>query len=269
VTTPEKVAYASSNVPIHGPISHEPGSVAEVVRPSPQNPATLAKTFEGKRLSEITANAIEDYKRTRVDGERGRVAVNRDLSTLRALYNRMIDFGRYEGPNPVSKIARFRESPGRIRFLEWEEEARLLKHAKEPLRTVLLCGLDAGLRLEAEALTLRWSGIDFRRGVLTVVGAYSKNGKLRAVPLTEHLKDALVRHRFRSGKQGPEEPVFLNRHGKPFGDIRTPFYTARAAAGLGADVTPHTCRHTFGSRLAMAGKDVAGSGNSWGIETST
>jgi hypothetical protein len=68
--------------------------------------ATLAKTFEGKRLSEITANAIEDYERTRVDGERGRVAVNRDLSTLRALYNRMIDFGRYEGPNPVSKIAR-------------------------------------------------------------------------------------------------------------------------------------------------------------------
>jgi Integrase core domain len=37
VTTPEKVAHASSDVPIHGSISHEPGPVAEVVRPSPQN----------------------------------------------------------------------------------------------------------------------------------------------------------------------------------------------------------------------------------------
>jgi hypothetical protein len=68
--------------------------------------ATLAKTFEGKRVSEITANAIEDYKRTRVDGERGRVAVNRDLSTLRALYNRMIDLGDTKGRTPS------RRSPG-------------------------------------------------------------------------------------------------------------------------------------------------------------
>lgn len=218
--------------------------------------AILAKTFEGKRLSEISASAIEDYKRAHVDGEHGRVAVNRDLSTLRALYNRMIDFGRYEGANPVSRIARFRESPGRVRFLEWEEEARLLEQAKEPLRTIIVCGTDAGLRLEAEALTLRWSGIDFRRGILTVVGAYSKNGKLRAVPLTERLKEALLRHRFRSGKREPEEYVFLNRHGESFGDIQSPFHAAREAAGLGADVTPHTCRHTFGSRLAMAGKDV-------------
>jgi integrase len=218
--------------------------------------ATLAKTFGGKKLSQITVNDVEQYKQGRVNGERGRVALNRDFSTLRALYNRMVDFGKYEGPNPVSKVARFRESAGRVRFLEWEEEARLLEQASEPLRTIILTGTDAGLRIEAETLTLRWSGIDFRRGTLSVVGAYSKNGKLRVVPLTDRLKEALLRHRFRSGKRELEEHVFLNRHGRPFGDIRTPFHTARAAAGLSDDVTPHTCRHTFGSRLAMAGKDI-------------
>ena len=43
VSTPEKVAYASSDVPIHGSIPHEPGPVAEVVRPSPQNPVHSAR----------------------------------------------------------------------------------------------------------------------------------------------------------------------------------------------------------------------------------
>jgi hypothetical protein len=49
VSPPEKVAYASSDVPVHGSISHEPGSVAEVVRPSPQNPVQPAH-YRGPRL---------------------------------------------------------------------------------------------------------------------------------------------------------------------------------------------------------------------------
>jgi integrase/recombinase XerD len=124
------------------------------------------------------------------------------------------------------------------------------------LRTIILCGVDAGRRIEAEALTLRWSGIDFRLGLLAVEDAHSKNHDRGSVPMTDRLKEALLKHRFASGKRVPEEHVFMNRRGKPLRDIRNVFNRAREAAGLGTDVTPHVCRHTFASRLVTAGVDI-------------
>ena len=221
--------------------------------------ARLEKHFGDKTLGRITSASIESYKQARAEGTRG-VTANRELTALSRLFNWCRDQRPplYEGENPATRknVKRFEESEGRIRFLEWEEEARLLAAAKEPLRTILLCGTDAGLRLDREALTLRWSGLDFRRGLVTVEAAFSKNGKLRSIPMTDRLREALIQHRFRSKKQKPEAHVFTSRKGEPFRSIRTIFETARKSAGLGEDVTPHVCRHTFGSRLAMAGKDV-------------
>jgi integrase len=49
--------------------------------------------------------------------------------------------------------------------------------AHEPLRSIILAGLYAGLRIESEALTLRLADVDFRTGLLTVQSAYAKSGK--------------------------------------------------------------------------------------------
>jgi integrase len=217
----------------------------------------LAKAFGGKRLGQIRADELERYKQSRVRGERGKVSVNRELAILSSMINRCRKLGLSEVDNPVPKAARFRESSGRIRFLEWEEEARLLAAAAEPLRTIILCGSDAGLRLESEALSLRWSGIDFRRELVTVDAAYAKNSEIRSIPMTARLKQALLAHRFRAGKQDADGLVFQNRRRRPLRSIRNVFEAARKAAGLGQDVTPHVCRHTFASRLVMAGVDIA------------
>ena len=48
----------------------------------------------------------------------------------------------------------------------------------------------------------------------------------------------------------------MNRRGRSLRDIRNVFAKARSSAGLGKDVTPHVCRHTFASRLVMAGVDI-------------
>jgi integrase len=217
----------------------------------------LAKAFEGKKLGQITPTDLERYKESRVTTEgRGKMAANLELAVLSSMINRCRKWGVFEGENPVKGVERFREPEPKDRFLEWEEEARLLDAADEPLRTILLCGVDAGLRIAAEALTLRWSGVDFRLGVLVVEAAYAKNNERGTVPMTERLKEALLKHRFRSGKRDPEERVFMSRQGKPLQRIRQSFAAARDAAGLGKDVTPHTCRHTFASRLVMAGVDI-------------
>ena len=68
--------------------------------------------------------------------------------------------GKYLGPNPVKKIKLLKEPKGRLRYLDEEEEANFLRHAKEPLRTIILVGIYAGLGIQTEALTLKWEDID-------------------------------------------------------------------------------------------------------------
>lgn len=158
----------------------------------------LARAFPGKSLGEIHPFALEKYKRDRLDAG-AKVAVNRELTVLKALFNRCRDWQLYDGENPVRRVKPVKEPEGRLRYLEAEEEARLLAATKEPLRTIILTGLHAGLRIHAEALTLRWADVDLRRGLLTVQAAYAKSGQTRTVPLNTTLREAFGRVRMQDG----------------------------------------------------------------------
>jgi integrase len=111
------------------------------------------------------------------------VMVNRELACLRALYNRCRDWGKYGGDNPVVKVRPVQELTGRLRYLETDEIDALLVTAREPTRTLILVGLYTGVRIQSEALTLRWANLELRRGLLTVQSVYAKSGKTRTVPL--------------------------------------------------------------------------------------
>ncbi len=210
----------------------------------------LERSFAGKRLSELHPFLIEKHKRARLEAG-ALIMPNRELTVLKTLFNRMHDWGRYEGENPVTKVKPVKESSGRVRFLDPEEEAKLLESAMEPLRTIILAGLCAGLRVRSEALSLRWSDVDLRRGLLTVQGAFAKTGQTRTVPINSSLRAALGALK----RETRSEYVFTRRDGAPMRSLRTMFQTACRRAGL-TDVTPHILRHTFASRLAMAGVDL-------------
>jgi integrase len=102
-------------------------------------------------------------------------------------------------------------------------------------------------------LRLRWQDVDLQRGTLTVEASYAKNGETRSIPLSRALRDALAQLKQRA--PSGSEFVFLSQHGTPFRSIRTAFTTACKHANLPA-VSPHVLRHTFASRLAMAGVDI-------------
>jgi integrase len=157
----------------------------------------------------------------------------------------------FEGDNPACSVKYFEEAPGRLRYLEPEESAALLQAAKEPLRSIIEVCINVGARLLSEALTLQWADVDLRRSQVTILGAYAKNKRTRVVPLNKPAREAL--ERLKATAKG--EYVFAKRDGTPYHSIRTAFEHACKKAGL-KDVTPHVLRHTFASRLVMAGVDL-------------
>jgi len=186
------------------------------------------------------------------------VAVNRELSCLRNIFDRCIEAKKYEGPNPSSRfLKRFnmqKESTGKTRFLTPAEETALLGKAKGKgaLRSILLAGINAGLRIESEALTLEKTEVDLRKRAVTVTADKAKNRKKRVVPINDILYPVLKAEMERS----QSEWVFTQKDGKsPYTSIRTAFETAVRRAKLSSDATPHVMPHTFATRLIEAGVD--------------
>src|SRR5215831_4891048 len=60
----------------------------------------LAESFGGKYLSDLSPFLIEKHKQSRIAAG-ARVRANRELATLKALYNRCVEWGVFDGANPV------------------------------------------------------------------------------------------------------------------------------------------------------------------------
>jgi integrase len=101
-------------------------------------------------------------------------------------------------------------------------------------------------------LSLTWGDIDFRRRVITVRAAYTKNGESRSIPMNDVLTTTLKAVKMKVSTEGP---VFRTPQGGPYRNFRTAFERAVEHAGL-EDFTFHDLRHTFASRLVMAGVDL-------------
>jgi integrase len=211
---------------------------------------SMADHFKGKSLSEISAFLIEAWKKKRK--EDAPVSFNRELGTLRTMFNWCIDNGRFDGGNPTRKVKRLTESRGHQRALEPEEEVRLLEACREPLKTILLCGIDAGLRIPSETLWLKKTDIDWSRNTVTVPAAFAKNGKAESVPLTPRLREALRRV---SQSNPKSEYIFTRDNGQPFKSIQNIFRTAAAKAEI-TGIYPHVMRHTFATRLDKSGASL-------------
>lgn len=212
----------------------------------------LSHSFAGKLLSQISPFDIERHKHRRVEAD-ARVVANREVSRLRALINAAIKWELYEGKNPAVGIRPVEESEGRLRFLDYAEEAQLLKVAPIVLQDVIVLGVNTGVRVASELLTLTWNSVDFLRNQLTVSAAFAKAGETRSVPLNSRAREVLVR--LKALSRG--EYVFSKPNGLPYRSMDKLFTRACEDAGLsGTGLSLHSLRHTFASRLCMSGSDL-------------
>lgn len=172
--------------------------------------------------------------------------VNREVMYVSGVLSEAIRRG-YLDRNPTKGIPRLPEHNDRLRWLTYDEEKRLMEHAPEFVRPIILTSLHSGMRY-GEVLGLMWTDIDLEKRLVRV--SHSKNHRTRYIPMNADLEEL-----FRSllGRNKSVPFVFANpATGKPYLDVMHAFGRVCRAARL-HDVTFHTLRHTFASRLAQAG----------------
>jgi integrase len=147
----------------------------------------------------------------------------------------------------VPKIRLEREPQGRIRWLEPDEEARLLaacaKSQNDNLVAIVTVALETGLR-KGELLGLTWDRVDLSRGVIRL--ELTKSGKRREVPMRQVVYDTLAA--LPGGRKGRLWPS---------ADIRTAFENAVREAKID-DFHFHDTRHHFASWFVMRGREPPG-----------
>jgi len=205
------------------------------------------------KLSKITAGVISEYRDSRLSDGRAPATVRRELALLRNMLNKACKEWEVLQAAPHFKMPRVDNE--RDRFLTSEEEKALLEASPTHLRNFIIFALETGAR-KSEVLKLQWKDVDLERSPRPIVRFMNtKNKEHRGVPLPKRVSE-LLRTLKKECPDG-EQLVFLReikKHKKyiPIGDPRTSFENARENANL-EDFRIHDLRHTYASRLAMAG----------------
>lgn len=217
-------------------------------RTVPSNMRILGRHFETMRVSDIGSKEIEAFIAARLRAGVGRPTINRNRAVLSKFFSWAIAQGYHPGPNPARLVRKFRESPGRTRYLTTDEYSRLLLAAAPHLKRVLIAAVHTGGRL-SEILQLRWGDVDLEGSILYFRRETTKSRRERQVPICDELKTAL-----RSLRPGPASDLVFDYAGRAMKGVRTAFESARAKAGL-PDLRFHDLRHTFASWYMQNGGD--------------
>jgi integrase len=174
--------------------------------------------------------------------------VNRYCASLRKVLNVAVRDKKIPA-NPVSRLKFAKESRGKTRFLSPDEEGTVMSalgpvHAPWARLAIL-----TGMR-QAEQFSLKWAQVDLGRGLVTL--PKTKAGELQYVRLNDEARQILQELTIgnRSIWVFPSETQ--ETHLDPRNFYERIWIPAVQRAGI-EWVTWHYLRHTFASRLAMAG----------------
>ncbi len=206
------------------------------------------KEFGDKPVRSVLPGDIEARRRQLESIGLKPASVNRYLAALKSTFSLAIKNGKAE-KNPVQQVKYSKENNNRVRWLTDEEETRLFTILPQKYHPLVTVALHTGLR-KSEQFKLEWRDIDFKEGFITV--RESKPGESRIIPMNETVEGTLRRL----------PRVINNPHvfvGKEPGTRRTdlPKFWEKYLVETGIENFHwHDLRHTFASRLVMAGVDL-------------
>jgi integrase len=215
----------------------------------------LVRAFGDKKLDAITTEDVQQLKVTLA--ERSPKTVNNVLTTLSVVLKTAVDWGVIARMPCAVRLLRTPKSAAT--FHDFDEYERLVEAAQADAHAYLavLLGGEAGLRC-GEIMALEWTDVDLQKRQLCVARSewkghvtMPKGGRLRYVPLTRRLADALraARH-----LRGPR--VLCDVDGQPLTQKVIQVMLRRTARRANVKPGVHILRHTFCSHLAMRGAPV-------------
>lgn len=186
---------------------------------------------------------------------RSPATANRYLAALSKACSVAVKEWRWMQDNPVLRVQKERESPGRVRYLTAEEkDALLFACGGSPMRElelIVMLALTTGMR-RGEILGLRWSDMDMKRGVIVI--QKTKNKECRAVPIAPQVLASLGKHA--QVRHLKTDLVFpCGDKDKPL-DFDHAFINAVRSAKIG-NFRFHDLRQSAASYLAMSGATTA------------
>jgi integrase len=209
----------------------------------------LIAFFGSVRLDAISAGLVEKFKMARAK-DISPAGTNRDLAALRLVLNQAVR-AEYLSQNPVKHVRFLAEGPGQMRIVSFEEQQNYLKAAHPTLQDVATLILETGMRPE-EVFTIRKENVHLADGYVFVPTGKTRFAR-RNIPFTKPAAIVLER-RMQDAKGG-----FLFTK---LGDVSRPLVSVQkwhdaALQRCSLKFRLYDLRHTFGSRTAMAGVDLA------------
>jgi integrase len=212
----------------------------------------------GRKLSTISQQDVERRHRE-LGGQRGTYAANRALQLIRALYNKGLAWGLYQGANPGVGITMFEER-SRERVLQSDEFERFFKtldQEEEEFSDFVMLTLLTGAR-KSRVMAMSWDAISLKRATWTIPAEQAKNGRMQVIVLTEAEMDILHRrHEENAQRAKPSKFVFAGSgETGHLTDIKHSWTTFCARSRL-SDLHIHDLRRSLASWMASTGANVS------------
>lgn len=208
--------------------------------------------FFGKyRLEAISAGLVEKFKVSR-SAEISSAGTNRDLAALRMILN-FAKRQQHIDRNPVCDVKFLAEGPGNMRIVSHEEQQKYLKAASPLVHDVAVLIVETGMRPE-EVFRSQKADLNLTQRYLKITRGKTRFAR-RNIPLTESAIELLKR------RLAKAKGLYLFPHrsdpNRPQDNIDRGHHLAVQDAKIKPGFRLYDFRHTFGSRSAMAGVDLA------------
>lgn len=220
-----------------------------------------ANKYIKKEFNQLTKKDIQDYIQL-LSKKKSASSVSRNISTLKSFY-KFLKLNKYIKINPLSTIINPKTKQKLPKVLSEAEVNTLLDiNLKNDFdyrnKAMLELMYSSGLRV-SELINLMVNDIDLNNSLVRIFG---KGSKERIIPLndyaTEALRNYILYYRKNFFKNGENNYLFLNNHGKKM--TRQGFFKIlqkiAKEKNIKSELSPHTLRHSFASHLLKHGADL-------------
>ena len=239
-----------------------------------------------KPMEEISKWDLDKWRSEQRKKGKAPSTINRDVTALKAALAMAVEWDVID-TNPLAKVRPIKtDNRAQIRYLSADEETQLRdaldqREAKlrddrvkgnewrrargyelladisgsafaDHIKPMVLLSLNTGMR-RGEVFSLTWEAVNLNAAMLTVHAKTAKNETTRHIPLNDEALEALKAWQKQTGKASGL--VFPGKEGKRQDNVKRSWATVLKLAGI-QGFRWHDMRHTFASKLVMAGVDL-------------